>query len=513
MLGTIQLLPTMKLAELSVRAEMSYEQSLEGSLNYHNLITLFSPHFFGTLNAENNEIPYWGHGGSQYKFAHYLFFENCIYVGLSALIFGMFGIIALWKKRIIKFLATIALFSILFILGDNFILYKIFYDFVPGFDKFRYMDRFGLILPFSFSLLSAYGFDYFINNAESGKVKKFIKGFIILVSAFILLWLLFQLGFFKDMSDVYKNEKFYDNSIFQILKTVVILLVLLVLVFLYKKKTILQQLILLFFILLAFADFYMFGSQQNNHTIDIETHFADKKIVAKIKQTDNQKLYRIRVTIGQVNRAFHANQGMLDFTFLIDGYNPLAIQNRFPPHRTNDLMNVKYSLVIVDTVINLLKFNLNKSCMPRAWMSYYPIVESSLEKVARILEDSTFNIRRKVIIDQEPEIPIDTNNNIGKHKINIVSYQINEIIILVETNENGILVLSEVYYPNWKVFVDDVEKPMLRADYSLRGVALEKGNNIVVFKYVDKDFQLGAIISLFALVMVVGGFVLVRYYK
>jgi hypothetical protein len=93
MLGTIQLLPTMKLAELSVRAEMSYEQSLEGSLNYHNLITLFSPHFFGTFNAENNGITYWGHGGSQYKFAHYLFFENCIYVGLSALTFGMLGII------------------------------------------------------------------------------------------------------------------------------------------------------------------------------------------------------------------------------------------------------------------------------------------------------------------------------------------------------------------------------------------------------------------------------------
>jgi uncharacterized membrane protein YfhO len=204
---------------------------------------------------------------------------------------------------------------------------------------------------------------------------------------------------------------------------------------------------------------------------------------------------------------------MLDFIFLIDGNTPLSLKDRFPPHRTNDLMNVKYSSVIVDTVNKLSRFNLNESYMPRTWMSYYPIVEDSLENVSKILEDSTFDIRTKVIIDQEPEISIDTNNNIGKHKINIVSYQINEIIILVETSENGILVLSEVYYPNWKVFVDDVEKPMLRADYSLRGVALEKGNNIVVFKYVDKDFQIGAIISLFTLAMVVGGFVLVRYYK
>jgi uncharacterized membrane protein YfhO len=100
----------------------------------------------------------------------------------------------------------------------------------------------------------------------------------------------------------------------------------------------------------------------------------------------------------------------------------------------------------------------------------------------------------------------DTANN----QIMIKSYEINEITLSVEATENGILVLSEVYYPNWKVFVDGVEKPMLKCDYSLRGVAIEKGNHIVVFKYVDKDFQLGAVITLFALAIVIGGFILVR---
>ena len=90
----------------------------------------------------------------------------------------------------------------------------------------------------------------------------------------------------------------------------------------------------------------------------------------------------------------------------------------------------------------------------------------------------------------------------------IKSYEVNEITILAGTTENGILVLSEVYYPNWKVFVDGVEKPILRCDYSLRGVALEKGNHTVVFKYVDKDFQIGTFITLFALAIVIGGFII-----
>jgi hypothetical protein len=368
--------------------------------------------------------------------------------------------------------------------------------------------------------LGAYGFDYFINNVDTEKVKKFIKGFIILVSGFIILWLLFQLGLFKNMADVYKNEKFYDNSTFQLLKTVIILLVLLGLVILYNKKTILQKVILLFFILISFADLYIFGSQQNNSSKGAEAIFLNRDIGAQIKQEYNNKLYRTKGTNElylnqitgtveqQTSLIFRPNQGMLDFIFLIDGDTPLSLKDRFPPHRTNDLLNV--ALVFDITVSN---FKYNESHMPRAWMSYYPIVENSLEKVSKILEDSTFDIKRKVIIDKEPEILIDTNLTIDKYNIDITSYQINEITLSVETDENGILVLSEVYYPNWKVFVDGVEKPMLRADYSLRGVALEKGNHVVVFKYVDKDFQLGAIISLFALAMVIGGFVLVRYYK
>ena len=99
----------------------------------------------------------------------------------------------------------------------------------------------------------------------------------------------------------------------------------------------------------------------------------------------------------------------------------------------------------------------------------------------------------------------------ARNQIKLKSYGINEIILSVETSENGILVLSEVYYPNWKVFVDGVEKPMLRCDYSLRGVALEKGSHIVIFKYVDKYFQLGAVITLFGLAIVVGGFILATY--
>jgi len=399
-------------------------------------------------------------------------------------------------------------------LGDNFILYKFFYNFVPSFDKFRFVARFKLMFMFSFSLLGAYGFNYFMSNANGEKVKKFIKGFIILVSGFIVLWLLFQFGLFKNMIDVYKDETIYDNSTFQLLKTVITLLALLALVIVYKKKIIFQQIVLFFIILFAFTDLYIFGTQHNNDPGSPEGIYVNKGVVAIIKQEYNHELFRITSRTKENIHVFHMdNQGMIDFIFIQNGYTPLALKNRFPPYRTNDIMNVKY-IAVVDTVTLIRRFEQNKNYMPRTWVSYYPIIEPSLGNVAKILEDSTFDIRRKVIIDQEPNIFIDTNTLIvDDYKSDIISYKINEITLSVTTTQNGILVLSEVYYPNWKVFVDDVEKPMLRADYSLRAVVIEKGTHTVIFKYVDKDFQLGAIITLFALAMVIGGFVISGYKK
>jgi hypothetical protein len=369
--------------------------------------------------------------------------------------------------------------------------------------------------------LGAYGFDYFINNADSEKTKKFIKYFIILILSFVLLWILYISGLFENLVAVYKYgliykgeniaEPFYKNSIIQLTKTIIILLVLLGLIILYKKKIIVQQVILLLFILLSFADLYIFGSEQNNGDIPSEKYFINQKIVPQIKQDYNsQELYRIKGK-GEKILGFEDNQGMIDFIFLIDGYNQLNLKDKFPPFRINELMNVKYTTAL-DTITKSIYFEYNENHLPRAWMSYYPVVESSLERVAEILKDTTFEIETKVIVDQEPEVSIDTNLwesfiDTVECQVAIKFYEINEITLSVQTSENGILVLSEVYYPNWKVFVDGVEKTMLRCDYSLRGVAIEKGNHTVVFKYIDKDFQLGAIITLFAFAIVVGGFI------
>ncbi len=59
----------------------------------------------------------------------------------------------------------------------------------------------------------------------------------------------------------------------------------------------------------------------------------------------------------------------------------------------------------------------------------------------------------------------------------------------------SILVLSEIYYPDWKVEVDGRPAEMLRANYVLRAVALPAGEHDVVFSYDTSLLKKGAVIS------------------
>ena len=70
-------------------------------------------------------------------------------------------------------------------------------------------------------------------------------------------------------------------------------------------------------------------------------------------------------------------------------------------------------------------------------MSYYPIVENSLEKVAEILKDTTFDISAKVIIAQYPEVYINkaligevrlrTKSNLSLMRLMKLRYQLRQV--------------------------------------------------------------------------------------
>jgi uncharacterized membrane protein YfhO len=61
-----------------------------------------------------------------------------------------------------------------------------------------------------------------------------------------------------------------------------------------------------------------------------------------------------------------------------------------------------------------------------------------------------------------------------------------------------VLVLSEVFYPAWKAYVDGAPTPISVADHVLRAVALPAGEHVVELRYESAALRIGVIISIAA---------------
>jgi hypothetical protein len=67
--------------------------------------------------------------------------------------------------------------------------------------------------------------------------------------------------------------------------------------------------------------------------------------------------------------------------------------------------------------------------------------------------------------------------------------------ITAETNERGWLVLSRTWYPNWRAFLDGNPVMLYQANGAHCAVAIPAGKHVLELRYVDRAFQVGAVIS------------------
>jgi hypothetical protein len=79
--------------------------------------------------------------------------------------------------------------------------------------------------------------------------------------------------------------------------------------------------------------------------------------------------------------------------------------------------------------------------------------------------------------------------------VEVISYTPNSVTVRVNTNQSGILVLTDSYDPNWTVMVDDTPADLLRTYTALRGVCVPAGEHQVHFEYQPRIFYVGVIIS------------------
>lgn len=146
--------------------------------------------------------------------------------------------------------------------------------------------------------------------------------------------------------------------------------------------------------------------------------------------------------------------------------------------------------------------------LPRVFLVPRVVAAPDPPTALRMLADQTFDAREAAIVIGEQtaaQTGLSTNNSLGAPEANatIVSDRLNAVEIEAATSCPAMLVFNDSWAPGWKAYVDGIQQPVLRANYTFRGVILQEGQHRVVFLYRPPVLLVGLAVSGVTLLLLV----------
>lgn len=530
LLSAIQLVPSFELSRYITRAGgVGYEYATSYSFPLQNFVTFLSPHFFGSPV----DGTYWG---------MWNFWELSAYIGIFSVILVFIAIYFKRDNKYVLFFTGLAFLSLLFALGRNTPVYWLLWKFVPGLNMFRCPSRFLFLFTFSTSILSGFGFSVLRENMgshEREKVWKLVKILIVLTLLLVCAIIIAHTGsnqiiqfgqkmleeryYAIDHPHSYPLD-YYFQKINLIYSTVIgDLLTLLalsagsvaILALRIKRKSPIKYFnIIIILFILSNLWFYNIGFIDTKNPKEI---YSEPDYVVFLK--NNSEDYRVYDAGNKIRNNFQIIYGIHE----LDAFNPLKLRDYDQVlsciHNLSDnknhpilnLLNVKYILTSTQLNNSGLKLVFNKNntyiyeneqVLPKTFVVYN--VKTLPEKeVIKELKSESFNPIDAVILEQEQKTNSETLSEEGFERVEIKEYSPNEIVLEANITLPGFLVLSEIYYPGWKVHIDEEQQEIQKAYHTLRAVYLDEGQHTVRFTYDPLSLRIGSWITFFTSILLV----------
>lgn len=403
------------------------------------------------------------------------------HIGIVPLVLALFALLFQRNRSIIPFVVLVCVL-VLILLGK---FNRIFY-LIPYYSTMlNSMYCWGSPLIFSISMLSGFGADLFVKKKKNSALESnLLKGFIFSIIILDLGYYIFSLPYSHkpafSLDTYFRKEKAID--------------------FLAKDESIFR-------------------------ILPIEKKL-EKDVVFKPNQGS---IYKYQSVVGNVKIPMRRYN---EFITLIEGKPDTIIQGRnqqsfslcnFRNYNSKliNLLNVKY--IFTDEEIENEKFKLvfadekikiyeNKYFQSRAFIvSEYKVIKTK-DKIFGELKDGSFDFKETVILEEEPEIPFVTAKDNTESNVNIIKNSPNEILVETISSRDGFLVLSQIYMPGWKAYVDGKQTKVYQADYILQAIYLPNGTHKVRFVYSPFSFKLGLAMT-FATLAVVSSYLTIYFLK
>jgi len=146
----------------------------------------------------------------------------------------------------------------------------------------------------------------------------------------------------------------------------------------------------------------------------------------------------------------------------------------------------------------------NPGAYPRAWLVHKAIVEPSEERLGALLRNPSFNARDVALIGTSSGAPLAPSAGDSSDRVDLRDYRAANPALNVDAGSDGLLVLSEVYYPGWRATVNGARVPIERVDGAIRAIRVPRGHSRVELTYRPIAQTVGLFLTLLMLVGIGG---------
>jgi len=497
------------------------EYATKWSLDGKGIASFVLPRFAGGLSQETytgkeypqlkgRQLPlYWG---------EMPFTQSYDFVGMLILIFALYGIWAYWKKDgFIRGLSIFSGFALLLGLGRHFMpLYKLFFNIVPYFNKFRVPSMIMNMIFLALIILAAYGIKAMIEKASKREWKEIAYVFGSAVGLLLIIYI-FSGGFAYEKSgelarygaqsmEMIKHirKEMLQADLFKAIMLVLATGSVLLLHAFKKLKTTLTYVLL--------------GALISLELLSV-TNRAYKNMPLVNPRSDERREFRqtdITRYLGSQSkdaRLFALGQDSNHYSYFyptISGYSAIKLQTiqdirehcLYPGGQLNwniiNMLGGKFIIVpgrypdarltpVAQDEARGEILYLNSGALPKAWLVKKTKTFEDNADMLRYMNSQDFDPLNEVLLLNDEE-----KTYSGEGNIEMTVNTPNRLEFKVELKEPQFAVFSEMYYPEgWKLLKNKTEIGIVQSNYALRGAELPAGSYQLVMEFKPASYYAG----------------------
>ena len=460
-----------------------------------------------------------------------------IYVGAFVLMLFVLGLFIV-KGPMKWALLGATVLSILLSWGHNFMPFTDFFlDYVPMYSKFRTVASILVIAEFTIPLLAMLALKRLVDEPDlMGKQMRWVYVSFGLTGGIALLFALMPTVFFSDfisaaelealkgipadyLAPLESNLRSIREGIFvaDCWRSFWIIAIGMALLLLYRYRKLKAEYMVGAMVLLCLIDMWQVNKRYLNDSMFVEKSVREQaqpmsetdRLILRDKDLDYRVLNLASNTFNENETSYyHKSIGgyhaakLRRYQDLIDNYIAPEMQQLMSAlaKAGGDMTKVKGDSIF--PVLNMLNAKYfivplqdnktvpiqNPYVLGNAWfvdkLNYVNNANQELEALGKL------NLRHEAVADARFKTVLgEATPQDSTSVVKLTAYAPNQLTYEVKSATGGVMVFSEIYYPEWTATVDGKPVEIGRADYVLRALKVDKGQHQVVLTFDPKSVK------------------------